>query len=635
MKSTTGRSRVTVALVSAGGLAALAGLVWASVVPLTIVDFRLRGTQVAAVPATVIHTSDNCLDCHSGYDVQNDPHSTWAGSKMALAGRNPLFFAQMATANQDAANAGYFCMRCHVPMSFVTGHAYQADGSTLDATDKDGVTCHFCHSMVDPVYRPGLSPPEDLAILNALPGGPPRHYGNAMFVLDPTGTRRGPRPDAQPPHEYIRSDFFKTGEFCGTCHEVGNVAVSRRADGTYGYNALNQPTPDEDPWTMFPLERTYSEWKLSAFASGGVDMGGRFGGTRGPVVSTCQDCHMPGAVAAPCLYTEFRGNMARHEFAGSGAQVLDIIAAHTAGDPAVDQAAIARARDAAVRMLKRAATLETTQRGGRFVVRVINESGHKLPTGHIEGRRVWVNAKFYDAGGRLIAERGRYDLETAELHGQDTTVFEMHVGLSAAAAKLTGYAAGPTGHMALADTIEKDNRIPPRGFVNAAFESAGAPVVGAEYADGQHWADVEFAVPPGAASAEARLYYQNTPKEYIEELLHNNRTDHWGRTLHALWERTGRGAPIEMARAGMALSAPPCSLADVATAGSQDPTRGPDGRITAEDLDVFIAAFFLELPGPGGGLLADVSDERGEPTPDGVLTGADFDRYVTAFFEGC
>jgi hypothetical protein len=80
---------------------------------------------------------------------------------------------------------------------------------------------------------------------------------------------------------------------CGTCHDVGNVAVSKLPNGTYRYNLLDQPTPDEDPWMQFPLERTYTEWQLSEFAATGVDLGGRFGGTGGPVVETCQDCHMP------------------------------------------------------------------------------------------------------------------------------------------------------------------------------------------------------------------------------------------------------------------------------------------------------------------------------------------------------
>jgi len=204
-------------------------------------------------------------------------------------------------------------------------------------------------------------------------------------------------------------------------------------------------------------------------------------------------------------------------------------------------------------MLERAASLQLTQLDARLVVRVTNESGHKIPTGHIEGRRIWVNVRFLDGSGNLVGERGSYDYTTADLDASSTTVYEMRVGLSPDAAAITGLPAGVTGHMALANTIEKDNRIPPRGFANAAFAAAGAPPVGTEYADGQYWHDSIYRAPIDDVSAEVGLYYQNTPKEYIEELWHNNHTDSWGQILHDLWLQTGRGSPILMAAASIEL----------------------------------------------------------------------------------
>ena len=119
---------------------------------------------------------------------------------MGQAGRDPLFYAQMTTANQDAANVGYFCMRCHVPMSFVTGHASDASGATMDATDRDGVNCDLCHRLVNPVYAEGTSPAEDQAILNdLLPAHLPTNHANGQMVLDPQARRRGPFSDAVAP----------------------------------------------------------------------------------------------------------------------------------------------------------------------------------------------------------------------------------------------------------------------------------------------------------------------------------------------------------------------------------------------------------------------------------------------------
>jgi hypothetical protein len=536
------------------------GLCRASLTPLidaTLEDFHVPGTQVGEISPEVIQTSDACNGCHGPFDVDNDPYSTWRGSVMAQGGRDPLFRAQLAQASQDVGNAGYFCMRCHMPMTIVTGHANDTDASTLDATDLDGVNCHFCHSMVDPIYKPGTSPIEDLTVL-AAHEDVPTSYGNAMFVLDPTGLRRGPYDDADATHDWVASPFHRTSEQCGTCHDIGTLTVSRQPDGTYRYNGFDLRDPSGDPVQMFPLQRTYSEWKLSAFASGGVDMGGRFGGTGGGVVETCQDCHMPRVVAAGCVFTEERSDLARHEFAGAGAPVLDLIAELYKDDPAVDLPSIARGRAAAVSMLERAATVELSQTDPRYLdVRVTNETGHKLPTGHSEGRRIWINVRFFDVDDTLVGEHGHYDTAAAELDRSSTVVFEMLMGLSTDAAAVTGKQPGVTGHMALADTIEKDNRIPPRGFTNVAFEAAGAPVVGEDYEDGQHWHDSRFELPAGAVRADVGLYYQSTPREYVEELRDSNYSNHWGDTLHEVWEATGRGAPIAMASATTNLT-PPC-----------------------------------------------------------------------------
>ncbi len=601
----------------------LAGVAAATIVPMTLRDFHVPGTQVGNVPASNILPSSNCKVCHGNIDATTDPSGTWSGSLMAQAGRDPLFYAQMALANQDVSNVGYYCLRCHVPMSIVTGHALQADGSTLDARDKEGVSCHFCHAMVDPTYQPGSSPVEDQAILAGLDDAP-EHYGNAMFVLDPAGSRRGPRADAAPMHEFLRASFFKSGSLCGTCHDVGNVAVTRQSDGTYQYNAIDQPSPDMDPEHQFPLERTYTEWKLSEFASSGVDMGGRFGGAGATVVSTCQDCHMPRAAGRACFAGPDRSDLATHEFAGAAAQVLDIIASFTEGDPLVDQAAIARARAASVSMLERAATVEVAQRAGRLGVRVVNHSGHKLPTGHIEGRRVWLNVRFLDESGSLVSEHGAYDSGEARLDASRTEVYEMHVGLSAAASAATGLPAGETSHMALANTIEKDNRIPPRGFSNAAFAAAGAPVVRAAYADGQYWSDVAFPIPVLARRAEVALYYQQTPREYIDHLLEANTSNQWGQVLHQHWTRTGRGAPVRMAALGADL-APfcPADLDDGTMSGT------PDGQTTPDDLLYFLGLF------ADGNEGADADDGSFNGTPDGGVTIDDLLYFIVRFAEGC
>ena len=107
--------------------------------------------------------------------------------------------------------------------------------------------------------------------------------------------------------------------------------------------------------------------------------------------------------------------------------------------------------------------------------------------------------------------------------------------------------------MALADTIVKDNRIPPRGFANAAFDDGGAPVVAATYADGQYWGDSQFAVPAGAVRPVVDVYYQNTPGTTSRRCGTTTSPTARGEVLLDLWAATGRGAPIEIARDSLPL----------------------------------------------------------------------------------
>ncbi len=530
-----------------------ATLIAGGLIPTTEEDFHLPGTQIGDMTEDMMLQSDNCMGCHGLTLNTADPYTTWSGSLMAHAGRDPLFEAQMVTANQDVTYAGYYCMRCHVPMSIPTGHALPPDGSERDPFDSDGVSCHFCHAMVDPQYVKGESPSEDAAVLAAL-AEVPEYYGNAAFVLDPNGTRRGPRVTPLAAHATIQSDFFKSGDMCGTCHDVGNLCITRDADGVYRYNAIGEPTPNHDPWTQFPLERTYTEWKLSAFNQGGVDMGGRFGGVGGGVVSSCQDCHMPRAVGQACVWGPEYPDLARHDFAGASAWVLQIIAMAYPNDPSVNQKSLLAGQAAAVDMLQRAASLSAAQECGHYTVRVTNESGHKIPTGHIEGRRIWLNVKFYSGKKTLAREYGHYDMAQAHLDEETTVVYEMHVGLSPDASALTGYPAGETTHMALADVIVKDNRIPPRGFDNETYAAAGAPAIAGVYADGQHWSDVSFAIPDGVNRVEVTLNYQTVTRHYIEALRDGNHTNTKGQELYDLWEQSGKCAPISMATLSSAIS---------------------------------------------------------------------------------
>ncbi|HPF71943.1 MAG TPA: FlgD immunoglobulin-like domain containing protein, partial [Candidatus Krumholzibacteria bacterium] len=239
---------------------------------------------------------------------------------------------------------------------------------------------------------------------------------------------------------------------------------------------------------------------------------------------------------------------------GLGAHLAGLQFYPTEVDPVELQAGKVRAQA----MLTLAATLEVTadNRDGRLGVnvRVTNETGHKLPSGYPEGRRSWLNVKAFDAGDNLVYESGAYDAATGELvHDADAKIYHIEPGISTRLAGVLGLEAGPSFHFALNDTVYLDNRIPPRGFTNAAFTAVQSPPVAYAYADGQYWDDTHYTLPDGAVRVEAVLWYQTTSKEYVEFLRDNNTVDDMGQRLYDAWATTGRSAPVAMAQQAASL----------------------------------------------------------------------------------
>jgi hypothetical protein len=531
----------------------------------TPADFEQPGTQPGGL-STPIFSYHSCTFCHAGWDEEDEPFERWSGSMMANAMRDPVFQAAMTIANQDMEGVGELCLRCHTPGGWLEGHSTPADGSALDGTDYEGVNCHGCHRLVDPIADPA-NPPEDPAILAALASAPSDAHGG-QYVVDPEDRRRGPF-DLGPSfsyHDWRQSPYHRESLLCATCHEVSNPAFTRSggptpsASDTYVLGPLGAAHPTHAKTDQFPIERTYTEWSLSDFADGPIELGGRFGGNQ-TAVSTCQDCHMPatdGTACQPFLEGETRSDLPQHDLNGANSWVpraiwsLDQSLAlypetHVNGQSlAVFEAVIARNR----KMLRAASDLALTKVGNDLVVRITNQTGHKLPTGYAEGRRMWINVKFYGGGDgdTLLAERGHYDPVSADLTTADTKVYELQLGLDAAMAALTGLPAGPSFHFALNNVVVKDNRIPPRGFENAAFEAGQAQPVGATYADGQYWDDTAFAIPAGTGYAVVSVYHQTTSKEYIEFLRDENVTDAKGDIVYDEWFAAGMSKPVLMDR---------------------------------------------------------------------------------------
>ena len=568
---------VLTAVLSGVGLVSATLAPVAATVGTTALDFSGPGSQPLSLTDD-IQVSGNCAGCHGNYDDAVEPYRNWASSMMAQSSRDPIFHAALAIANQDAGDAGELCLRCHTPGAWLDGRATPADGSALSNAqgDFDGVTCHVCHRMVDPYADPG-SPLDgyatvigtDAGILAGLPDPVVNEPHTGQYILDPKDVRRGPFAlggNGFLYHAYGQSPYHQESLLCATCHDVSNPALSKQINGTYQLNALNTPHPTDNKLEEFPVERTYSEWKLSAFAETEIDMGGLFGGDKAEV-STCQDCHMPDEFATACLPgigAPTRPDMPLHHFNGANSWVLRAVDfLYPQLETALTNQSIEDAIDRNEAMLANAADLNIYQDGSDLVVRVINQSGHKLPTGYGEGRRMWINVKFYNSGGTLIGEHGAYNGASADLTTTDTTVYEVKHGLDATQAAATGVPMGESFHFVLNNEILLDNRIPPRGFDLSDFTVAQAEPVNYVYLENHHWDDVNYTIPVGTHNLEVNLYHQTTSKEYIEFLRDENTTNSAGIDAYNLWADPAVGnmsPPVLMQSRNLLLSSPVCPL---------------------------------------------------------------------------
>jgi PKD repeat protein len=556
----------------------IAAIVWAAA-PTTLNDFFMPGSQPGE--SGNLEHPGKCDNCHGGYDLAVEPAFNWRGSMMSQAARDPLFYACLAIANQDAPESGDLCIRCHSPAGWLEGRSVPTVGTALNNNDREGVQCDFCHKLVKPTSL-GVNPyPDDpdytagtfdadqtyLASITAIPPT----EANGMYICDANNAKRGPFVDAAARHQMYYSPFHKEAALCGTCHDVSNPAFVKDANGKYVPNDFDAPAPDFNPYTMFPIERTYSEWLMSAYNSDSGIVSDDFGGNK-VRVSTCQDCHLQDVTGMGCNKkgAQVRNDLPLHDMTGGNTFIPTILDQLWPGE--VNQAALDAGIQRATGMLQSAATMDMTVTpatgGYTATVTVVNETGHKLPSGYPEGRRIWINLQAFNAADDVIYESGAYDPATGELtHDADAKIYEIEPGLTQGLADILSLPSGIGFHFVVNDTIFSDNRIPPRGFTNAAFSAIQSPPVGYSYPDGQYWDDTQYPIPSGATKIVATLYYQTTSKEFVEFLRDQNVTNDWGDVFYGLWNTNGKSAPVAMNTVTYNMAPPVADFSGAPTSG--------------------------------------------------------------------
>jgi hypothetical protein len=592
----------------------------------TLDDFFLPGSQIGQ--SGNIETPDRCDNCHGGYDLAVEPAFNWRGSMMSQAARDPLFYACLAIANQDAPDVGDLCLRCHTPDGWLNGRCVPTDGSALNNNDRQGVQCDFCHKLVKP-SEIGKNPfPNDVDYTKSVYGivayqadqtylakviPIPGTTANGMYIADSNNAKRGPFTNATGRHQMIYSPFHKEAALCGTCHDVSNPAFIRQNTTDEEYVFIKNLPGDHkdlaamnfDLRHMFPVERTYSEW----LASGYNTAGGK----------SCQDCHMKDVTGegAKMKDAPLRIDLPLHDFTGGNTFVPLMVKDKYAAE--VNAAALDAGIERSRQQLRAAADLIVTKDGDNISVKIVNKTGHKLPTGYPEGRRMWINVKFFE-GTELIGQSGAYDAEDAILTIEGTKIYECKPGFSALWASAIGKTAGPSFNFAINNKIWFDNRIPPAGFTNEALIFGQSPVVGVSYPDGQNFDITTYQVPNGATRVEVRLMYQTTSKEYVEFLRDNNFTNNAGQELYDLWVKHGKSAPEIMNESIINLNGGSTTPIAQMTASFIKATRETNKKqangyaevkVVSGSTNVSGARVFAEFSGPSAGKIEAVTDNNG------------------------
>ncbi len=620
----------------------------AAVLSLTVpTDLQMPGTQPQEV--VPIQFSGICGTCHGFFAPDSEPYLTWKGTMMANASRDPLFWAAMAVAEGDVSGAGDLCLRCHTASGWVAGHSTPTDGSGLQYNDGDGVECMLCHRLVDPDESQwdGVQNPPFIA--NSGGPNPEGWHGSGMYVLADGDDRYGPYANVNAPHGTRQSNFHRDASLCGTCHDVSNPMVGDLAPG----NGAMQPLPPGQfsgipgspvttkaaflnaPHTYGVVERTFSEHVSSALATTPVSAypslpaelqagilqrawsAALAGGNNcdyqdgTPRVYSCQSCHMMPVTGVGCGLpgSPLRRDLPVHDITGGNTWApkaiawldrigrLQIGGGLNANDLRAMEAGVGRARQ----MLRGAAALEFDPQ--RVALKVVNLTGHKLFTGYPEGRRMWLNARWYDAQGVLLREDGAYGAITATIAGRtwqprtllnpadpNLRLWQVVPGITQEWAaellalgtdpatplefdRLTGRPVATLGqlaaqapgtrhasfHFVLNNEILSDNRIPPWGMrYDDALERSCLPVPANLFGDPgaggvyRHWDELLLNAPAGAKRVSFALMYQTTSWEYVMSLVLGNdgRVPHLaevGLDLARAWHATGMSEPEVMA----------------------------------------------------------------------------------------
>lgn len=243
------------------------------------------------------------------------------------------------------------CNGCHTPMAFLAGDVPPPKPSE-NSRANESVSCDVCHNIT------------------GFEGDVPFNHN---YTISPGGSKITARKGEvqSPNHEIDTTGFFRTAEFCGTCHN------------------------EESPHGVW-VKSTHLELKEGPYYAEGV---------------VCHDCHMPDAPGKTAKMGTRYTDAKMHLFNG-------------AHDPGKVRGTVE---------IRMTADRQDYVPGEPLVLTVTlynQKTGHKFPTGSVEDRIVWLHVEAVDEKGNVFHlpvdpkgfEGEEYTIASEELAYQDLGV---------------------------------------------------------------------------------------------------------------------------------------------------------------------------------------------------------------------
>jgi len=285
-------------------------------------------------------TSLKCRSCHVGIYEQ------WSQAMMSQAYTHhwdELEYFDRAVAHTEVVpelkDVVDGCNGCHSPLAFMGGPLPPPRPEEKSMAN-ESVSCEVCH------------------LIQSAQTDPPFNFS---YYIEPGRSKYSGR-DPQiksPAHNIVQSDFHKTTELCGNCHN------------------------EKNPYGVW-VKSTQLEWKEGPYAAEGV---------------RCQDCHMPKGPYTLALMGKEYEDARLHLF-------------HGAHDPGKVRGTIELRIEPDIRLAEPGETIV-------FTVALFNQkTGHKFPTGSVEDRIVWLEVEATDAMGNKY----HLDVDKKGFEGEEYTI---------------------------------------------------------------------------------------------------------------------------------------------------------------------------------------------------------------------